>query len=355
MEEKTTSQKIWNYLKEHQTITIAIGSAIIAIISFLLKNSVYLRDKLYLSYFGIYGVDIIDINDKQLYSVFWSLFFQLTLAVASILMLDFTDTFYVNRNIIKEKYNELKASSRAYKKVKNELSALSEKEREEFDKRNPQSNELPIKIKNTKKMCRKTARINRIQLVVQFLFIEFVMLIASCPVSVLLSRTLRDSINSIVAFLALPVLLQSAGLILEGRARRKNKDFKSPISNETYDGETSKEYLLFRFFKDGIVKTVKSVKWRFIFNHVLLTMFIFLIGFSVSGHYSAKSARQFNVFEENGYSYAIIYENGQSLVAEKIEIDEQKAVIHKNEQIIKTKDNITIKSFKFDTVELIDN
>ena len=184
---------------------------------------------------------------------------------------------------------------------------------------------------------------------------EFVMLFASCPVSVLLSRTVRDSFVSIAAFLALAVLLQIAGLILEGRTRHKNKDFKSPLSKKEHNGEELKEYLLFRFFKDGIVKTAKSIKWGFIINHVLITMFIFLIGFSVSGHFSAKSAKQFNVFEENGYSYAIIYENGQSLVAEKIEIDEQKAVIHKNEQIIKEKDDITIKSFKFDTVELINN
>lgn len=356
MEEKSTFRRIWDFAKEHQTITIAVISGIIAITTFLLKNSIYMNSKLFLSYFGINSNYIVDINDKQLYSIIWSIVVQIVLVTINILILDIVETYLYNRGVINAIHNDIKQSFKVVKLINKKIDNTISQTDSEYPKLKGTADSLLERGTATNKKCKRLKCINTKQLLYQLLIVEIITLIASYPVALFNSKGLKELIYTLIIYSLFPIIITPIVLIISGISRKKQSNkFVSPLDNKFGTGENLRDYFIYRIFTRNVFDTIRGIRWRFVLRNFFITSIVFLIVASSTGYNSAKHTKEFSVFQENGYSYAVIYDNGESFVAEKIDISNKNATIHKNERIKKSSKDISFKVIEFETVELVDN
>lgn len=364
MEEKSTIRRIWNFAKDHQTITIAVVSGIIAVTTFLLKNSIYMNTKLYLSYFGINSSGIININDHQLYNIIWSIAIQIYFVFVTFLTEDLSSTYVQKRAEIKD----LEKANKAIKKLetlnkKHTLDVLyndkniSKEERINEYENLSFSNTVLSKtkifrksIRTIKKEFRKNMLFHLIIIFVGSLLLAFpyAMISSHSEIGVLVITLLYSSIS--VAFLLFFIFHKTI------TNKKKNKYPKdTEIEQIISDAEETKEFFIFRIVKNGLIDTLKEFSVLRVGFTMTISLLFFILLTTSTGYYSAKATKDFSVFETNDYSYAVIYDNGDLFVAEKIDINNKNVKIHKNDQIVKSNKDIPLKVIKFDNVELVDD
>ena len=356
MEEKSTIRRIWNFAKDHQTITIAVVSGIIAVTTFLLKNSIYMNTKLYLSYFGLNSNGVVDINDKQLYNIIWSIVVQIVIVVVNILIMDTIESFLYNRGVINAIHNDVKKSFKEVKTINEDIDNTISQTDSDYSRLKERSEYLLERGQTNNKECKRLKHVNTKQLLYQLFVVEFITLIASYPVALLYSKGLREIIYTLIIYSLFPIVITLIALIIYGvGGKKKSNKSVSLLDKKVYTGESLKDYFIYRVFTDSIVVTIRNIRWRIVLKNFFITSIVFLIVASSTGYSSAKYTKEFSVFEENGYSYAVIYDNGNTFVAEKAEVNNKKITIHKNEQIIKSNKDISYNVIRFDTVELVEN
>lgn len=349
MKKKNSLEKIKEYIEKYQGLTIALLSALVAVVSFLLKNSVFMNFKLYLSYFGINNNEIIGVEENHIFSIIWALIIMLTTAFTSFFSADAIYTYRYNYFIIKPLLIDISNIKKTIKKGKKE-------------NRTNQLDKLDVylkRLKRNKKRCKTIYWKNIWQLISYHLLIVLCVAIVSFPRGVFETNSFSGAVIIGAVYASVHLFIFAFSLVNTRVNFRKNKK----IIMEKYEKEEVnysdglKSYFFSRVKKEGITNTLCLIlKHSRKLPILLVVSFILIIGLNtVSGYLTARSKKQFAVFQTNSSTYVVIYQNSDRLIAEEAQIDEDTLTINKNEQLVLETVNQQYHIHNFDKVNVTDN
>lgn len=354
-EESTKSKKdnysIYEYLKKNTSVLIAVVSALIAIISMILKIGSYLYHIAYLNYWNI---------DPKLVSApetYWleDIALSFALLVSGMiymgLMNETMSTFKKHKYSIKTIKTILKENE--YKLNKSKV--VTKKKNKKQSKKKEPNGDYDIKLnletyKEIKKWC-KQASINAwIQVVGYFFLLEIIW-----GIVMYIAYLKQGDINKKSSMFFLSVILISGLFIafsvymLAGIDKEKNiKRILTHLEDNDY------ELPMFPIRKIGKLGVRFYLSNKFIFRGCVFMIVIF-IGFIFMEHeQGVQDAENLKghvpIIQIENNDYAVTAQDKNIFVVEKIDINNNNAVIYVNEQTVIPKENIKMRVYSFDSI-----
>lgn len=363
---------IFNYLKEHTSVLIALTSALVAVFSFILNMTIYLNVNAYLSFWEIDASQITVTTSNQLYCVLAAFIFEVVTVWATFFISNTYDA-YSSKYQIEFLYmcQEQRDIKKTVKKLHKKISA--EKKRifilrylytsEEIDEIKKQIVDIEKEQKinkesiyNLKKKFKKVKRRCNLLLAISNVICFLVMLCGY--IFLFMTSVFNDNIFYAAAILAI-VHVSAYALVygalnyfvsLHGLKKRKNDSMSQCVKA---DNSQNKELpiikVLFGEYKFLISnKTVKSV----LIQLIVITL-ILLWSLSYSGYSKAREQKEFYYIVNEEELYAVIYNNGEDLILKKAYIDTDIITIDLSVQKTISAKDVVLYIKKFSAVEVI--
>ena len=331
MERKKNKFDLFDYLKNHDAIVIALVTALVTMTTTILNMAVYLYDKAYLHYFHVDAVNI-KTHEGTLY-----------LIVASIIWV-FLIIFSTN-NLSKQNdlyFRRLKITK--YYKLYLKKKTLSDQQKEIL---------IAAQDKNVVKDKPKILRA-ALYFDLAYAFLVFVAGLFILDYSVATWFWLLV----MVAFMSIPIFaLLGLFFIVEYIFslfvihKKFKQDYKSDLIEQEFlecnsEEDSNSDEKTDR--KSYVKKLIGKLAFSFFFLILIVS-----IGAYLFGEYTAKNKRDFYCVEYNDESYVVVYDTGDTLIAQRVSDDLD--TIYVDEQIrISAQDRKLIK-VKFDDLKIDDN
>ena len=367
------SYSIYNYLIKTPSILIAIVSGLLAIISFLINYAVYKQNVHYLQYWNV-DPSVISNSNKQLFYTFCIsiVFLLISTGVSAMIASAYSNNTpiyeYIRRSKIK--LSELKKKNavnikacRLLKKsyIKHPASTNEEFAHEiENNEYYKSSKDLLIEINRLKKDLSKYRKKLQKPLwrrlitayIILFISVIVYMLVIINGfqagwykgfISVFFITTVQFIFNCLINRLTYGAL-----------ARKRIKE--NPNSEEVFsklDNELSEIQFPFeKLSKHGIKSLFSNVSIIIIIIGIIITA-VFL-NFAPLFDTSARMNKQFKCVTIDEVQYISVYTDAETMVLEKVEIDDGKVIVYtKNQMIVPTK-GINYEVISFESVERIE-
>lgn len=354
-EESTKSKKdnysIYEYLKKNTSVLIAVVSALIAIISMILKIGSYLYHIAYLNYWNI---------DPKLVSApetYWleDIALSFVLLVSGMiymgLMNETMSTFKKHKYSIKTIKTILKENE--YKVNKSKV--VNKKKNKKQSKKKEPNGDYDIKLnletyKEIKKWCKQASISAWIQVVGYFFLLEIIW-----GIVMYIAYLKQGDINEKSSMFFLSVILISGLFIafsvymIAGIDKEKNiKRILTHLEDNDY------ELPMFPIRKIGKLGVRFYLSNKFIFRGCVFMIVIF-IGFIFMEHeQGVQDAENLKghvpIIQIENNDYAVTAQDKNIFVVEKIDINNNNAVIYVNEQTVIPKENIKMRVYSFDSI-----
>lgn len=354
-EESTKSKKdnysIYEYLKKNTSVLIAVVSALIAIVSMILKIGSYLYHIAYLNYWNI---------DPKLVSApetYWleDIALSFVLLVSGMiymgLMNETMSTFKKHKYSIKTIKTILKENE--YKVNKSKV-VNKKKNKKQIKKKEP-NGDYDIKLnletyKEIKKWCKQASISAWIQVVGYFFLLEIIW-----GIVMYIAYLKQGDINEKSSMFFLSVILISGLFIafsvymIAGIDKEKNiKRILTHLEDNDY------ELPMFPIRKIGKLGVRFYLSNKFIFRGCVFMIVIF-IGFIFMEHeQGVQDAENLKghvpIIQIENNDYAVTAQDKNIFVVEKIDINNNNAVIYVNEQTVIPKENIKMRVYSFDSI-----
>lgn len=354
-EESTKSKKdnysIYEYLRKNTSVLIAVVSALIAIISMILKIGSYLYHIAYLNYWNI---------DPKLVSApetYWlediALSFALLISgmIYMGLMNETMSTFKKHNYSIKTIKTILKENE--YKVNKSKV--VNKKKKKKQRKKKEPNGDYDIKLnletyKEIKKWCKQASISAWIQVVGYFFLLEIIW-----GIVMYIAYLKQGDINEKSSMFFLSVILISGLFIafsvymIAGIDKEKNiKRILTHLEDNDY------ELPMFPIRKIGKLGVRFYLSNKFIFRGCVFMIVIF-IGFIFMEHeQGVQDAENLKghvpIIQIENNDYAVTAQDKNIFVVEKIDINNNNAVIYVNEQTVIPKENIKMRVYSFDSI-----
>lgn len=364
--------RVYNYFKQHPSTFFATISAFIAIISIILTFSAFLSTNSYLMYFNVDNVTYKASNQFVYLTAIALIFFTVIILFQVFLSKTFNIYLphkrklllykYCFKNIKKDiKYNE-KIRSSIQKSLNETFSDTTDNEKEKNEKELNLLCECAKKIKSKYKKARKNVLKMRIiyyiQLGLSCLLAGGVLSIVSILLLSIASYEWKNIISSAMVFSVVFILIN----VLEnwflscvlGLNRKKIKadaklDEEDIFSSYNDDSEFPIDSILNGNFKSFLSDS--NCK-RFIVT-IIFCLILIVITFSWTGVQSAKTQKAFFVLDDNDQTYVLIYNNGESAILEKAEINGNNIIIDTTHQKIVSSIGLDMEKYEYESVEIV--
>lgn len=354
-EESTKSKKdnysIYEYLKKNTSVLIAVVSALIAIISMILKIGSYLYHIAYLNYWNI---------DPKLVSApetYWleDIALSFVLLVSGMiymgLMNETMSTFKKHKYSIKTIKTILKENE--YKVNKSKV--VNKKKNKKQSKKKEPNGDYDIKLnletyKEIKKWCKQASISAWIQVVGYFFLLEIIW-----GIVMYIAYLKQGDINEKSSMFFLSVILISGLFIafsvymIAGIDKEKNiKRILTHLEDNDY------ELPMFPIRKIGKLGVRFYLSNKFIFRGCVFMIVIFICFIFMEHEQGVKDAENLKghvpIIQIENNDYAVTAQDKNIFVVEKIDINNNNAVIYVNEQTVIPKENIKMRVYSFDSI-----
>lgn len=354
-EESTKSKKdnysIYEYLKKNTSVLIAVVSALIAIISMILKIGSYLYHIAYLNYWNI---------DPKLVSApetYWleDIALSFVLLVSGMiymgLMNETMSTFKKHKYSIKTIQTILKENE--YKVNKSKV--VNKKKNKKQSKKKEPNGDYDIKLnletyKEIKKWCKQASISAWIQVVGYFFLLEIIW-----GIVMYIAYLKQGDINEKSSMFFLSVILISGLFIafsvymIAGIDKEKNiKRILTHLEDNDY------ELPMFPIRKIGKLGVRFYLSNKFIFRGCVFMIVIFICFILMEHEQGVQDAENLKghvpIIQIENNDYAVTAQDKNIFVVEKIDINNNNAVIYVNEQTVIPKENIKMRVYSFDSI-----
>ena len=354
-EESTKSKKdnysIYEYLKKNTSVLIAVVSALIAIISMILKIGSYLYHIAYLNYWNI---------DPKLVSApetYWleDIALSFALLVSGMiymgLMNETMSTFKKYKYSIKTIKTILKENEYKFNKSK----VVTKKKNKKQSKKKEPNGDYDIKLnletyKEIKKWCKQASISAWIQVVGYFFLLEIIW-----GIVMYIAYLKQGDINEKSSMFFLSVILISGLFIafsvymLAGIDKEKNiKRILTHLEDNDY------ELPMFPIRKIGKLGVRFYLSNKFIFRGCVFMIVIFICFIFMEHEQGVQDAENLKghvpIIQIENNDYAVTAQDKNIFVVEKIDINNNNAVIYVNEQTVIPKENIKMRVYSFDSI-----
>ena len=354
-EESTKSKKdnysIYEYLKKNTSVLIAVVSALIAIISMILKIGSYLYHIAYLNYWNI---------DPKLVSApetYWleDIALSFALLVSGMiymgLMNETMSTFKKHKYSIKTIKTILKENEYKFNKSK----VVTKKKNKKQSKKKEPNGDYDIKLnletyKEIKKWCKQASISAWIQVVGYFFLLEIIW-----GIVMYIAYLKQGDINEKSSMFFLSVILISGLFIafsvymIAGIDKEKNiKRILTHLEDNDY------ELPMFPIRKIGKLGVRFYLSNKFIFRGCVFMIVIFICFIFMEHEQGVQDAENLKghvpIIQIENNDYAVTAQDKNIFVVEKIDINNNNAVIYVNEQTVIPKENIKMRVYSFDSI-----
>lgn len=354
-EESTKSKKdnysIYEYLKKNTSVLIAVVSALIAIISMILKIGSYLYHIAYLNYWNI---------DPKLVSApetYWleDIALSFALLVSGMiymgLMNETMSTFKKHKYSIKTIKTILKENEYKFNKSK----VVTKKKNKKQSKKKEPNGDYDIKLnlktyKEIKKWCKQASISAWIQVVGYFFLLEIIW-----GIVMYIAYLKQGDINEKSSMFFLSVILISGLFIafsvymIAGIDKEKNiKRILTHLEDNDY------ELPMFPIRKIGKLGVRFYLSNKFIFRGCVFMIVIFICFIFMEHEQGVQDAENLKghvpIIQIENNDYAVTAQDKNIFVVEKIDINNNNAVICVNEQTVIPKENIKMRVYSFDSI-----
>ena len=375
LKKEKENYKMYEYFKANPSVVIAIFTAIVAIGTTLLNLLVFIKEKQYLDYWEINSFNVINTQSNLYYICASVLVFVFSSFVMS--FLDSTVEKYYNEIsgvlFIQKTARELKKLQRSIQfkhcRIKIIISVLeklkigydenADVKRKEFESIIKKNKIVLSSIKQELEECKKTQKqflklkvfcvfflLFLIQLVlfsVVFNTRNYVFLIAGC-----------ESILQVGIFIGLSFLFRKKRKDIRKDAKLYIKEF---IVNEVESGKAQilkLKYInkrkvvgkkLVDYFSD---ESIRNIGIQFVM-YILLSLVISIV-FTA---FIPKQQKNFYILEILNDSYALIYENNDKYIFEKVVIEGSNMKVNTKEQLVVSKDDIDLMLLEYKEFEKV--
>lgn len=351
--EKQSEEKysIYEYLKKNTAVLIAVVSALIAVISTILKFGSYLYHIAYLNYWNI---------DPKLVSTpetYWleDIALSFALLVFGIIYMGLINetmsTFRKQKYLIKIVKTILKDNEYKFNKSKEVTKKRSTKQNKKKESVDDYDMKLDLETyKELKKWCKQASITAWGQVVVYFILFEIilgmVMYIAYLKQG---NINEKSSMFFFSVILILGIFIAIIGYFFANINKEKLKEDLIKQSKKSRDGNI--ELPMFPIRKLGKLGVRFYLSNKYIFRgciFMIVIIFAFLFMEHEQGVQDAENLKKrISITKIDNNYYSVIIQDNDNFIAERIEVNNKDAIIYVNEQIIIPKDNteITVKSF----------
>ena len=327
----------FDYFKEHTTLLIAIISAVVAIMSFALDYAVALQNISYMEYWNISLAYIPKENGIQLYQVLSACAFNFAVILMHALMCQtatvyryYYEIIFRQKLIAKEIKKRIKKQKREQKKINKRLQkkdACEEKEeiRNILISEDPKIKEASIDILKGSKSATKSIIVHAIpSLLISFLLSYFAVIIFNATFSAELKTGPLLLVSGIL--LLFDIAIYFVPIFFKKRPKTVSHEEMIKMANECIE----KKSPVFR------LEALVHKGWKLLASDKNIVMLIaqsvgaFIIGlimFFHIGNTDMKNEKTFSIYDDDTGTYAIVYNNGDSLVLKVAEIDEEENTI----------------------------
>ena len=324
------NHSIYDYWTSNPLALTGIITAIVAVCSAALRYTLYLYYSKYLNYWHI-SSELLTIDSKTIWNeIVIYLFYLMALMSLNYWYIKVFEYYYVKTNRIKRLKENLSKLKRKIKDIKKK-SNLSEDQEDELKNQVNQIPEMENEIKLIKQSFFRKMMPNLIVLSVINIVINIIYFIKRL-----------NFVNSIFAAIIFCVVVIGLFWFMAYlQVRKKEKSIRSV---------EEKYYPLSGIFKKTFRDRMSNKNILILFYYLLICILMNHLIILEQGNFNAKNKKEFEVFEYQQEQYAVIYMNSDEIIAEKIEIKDDSAIIYYDKQLIKKQSETSFKIYKFNNV-----
>lgn len=353
-EQYEESYSIYEYLKKNTSVLVAVVSALVAIVTMLLKFGSYLYHVSYLNYWNI---------DPKLVSTpetYWleDIALSFALLVSGIIYMglinETMNTFKKHRYFVKIIRSILKENEYKFNKTKGATKKKSTKPRKKKESNHDYDIKLNLETYKELKKWSKQASISAwIQVVVYFFLFEIIWGIVMY-IAYLKEGNINEK-SSIIFFGTLIIsglFIAITGYCFANINKEKIKE--DYIKQLKKSNDTNIELPMFPIKKIDKLGIRFYLSNKYIFRGCVFMIVIIISFFFMELEQGVQYAKNLKshapIIQIENINYAVTAQDKNIFVVEKIDINNNNAVIYVNEQIIIPKKNIKMKVYTFENV-----
>ena len=370
---KENPYKIFNYFKEHTGLLVTSISALVAIMSFILRFAVGRMNYAYLAYWDIASLHANISNQNELYLALGTLLYICALLIIQTLISRTADAFKHYNGLLLGINRIMKGSRKTHrqltkmmrqvfkdwKNMSNEErnSERGRKIRDQIDKECELAKKGTQTLKNVNKSRNRMILWVSIQI---FIAIALSYLLGSLFLILLnVSTSMREGFRlSIIVVIHIITNLLFYFVPAYLRARRQIKQFKDDEIHDKVLELANSDAPGFPFenlMKEGIKPLFSDKKLKLAIVAIAFVMASLVLLLSFAGTLSAEQKRCFPLYSDNSASYAIVYFSGTTVFMEEAVVQDGTITIDTTKQRIVTKDDLSYSLKVFEEVVVIRN
>ncbi len=364
---------IFDYFKEHPSLFVTAASALVAMISVFLKLTAFLGANSYLMYFNV---------DNTIYKQSTQFIYFITIALALLIVIILFQGFSVKtfesylpykKKYLLQKYSlrnirdRQKIRKKELKKLEKRLSRVA-KAIPNDDEIKRTENDLSLlkeenkEIKNKYKSIARSIRKCRLLL---FVLIGISCLLAGIVIFVIsllmFSIDMYDWKKTILFSIIVSAVYVSVNFVenwfLICVIQIKRKEIKADSQLEIKEID-----LKYSNFSKFPINSLINGDFKSLLNDSNCKKFVFSVAFCIiillfasawSGSKTASNQQDFFIVNKDNQIYAVIYNNGENSVLEKIEIENDSILIDTMHQKIISSKDIDMKKYTFNKVDIV--
>lgn len=369
---KENEYRIFEYFKDNTGMLITCVSAMVAVVSWLLRFAVGRMNYAYLSYWNIASLHANVSNSNELYMVAGVLAFTLVLMIIRSILSKLSDTFryYVPLLLLtdrsvrlskKEKHEFLKEMRRINmrlsrlpsRKKKSAEGIAIRKEIEEHCKRTKDELKDILDVKKARESL-------RFLVILQILSAVFLLYLlgSMCALLISASGTIRENIPSfwmVALFIIIGLLCEYVPVYME--SKRTCKQYKDEevfskvrellkLEIPKFPLAALKNWEIKTMLTDAAIKSAMAS---------IITGLIFIVFLaSFLGTLNAKVLRSFPMYTDGQTSYAVVYTSGSTRFLEEAAVQDEVLVINTAKQRVITSEDFSYSIETFDGVSVVE-
>lgn len=360
---------IYSYFKEHTAFLVACVSALIAVISYALNYAATQYTNAYLQYWMV-DTAYAHENKTVIYSILFSLLFGIAVVIAHKVMSSTANVFGVYHRLLSATnwhYKDTKKDFRNVKCAAKKLACTKKKLAKEAKKTGIEitdidANDIDQKVVNIAKSLKEIRSLKRsynLWLTLNVLGSALAVFGLILIVSSLMSSIKGDSrawtpivLSSIIVLF--DFVLYFLPVYRSSRIKKKERKEVSidQLRTETQN-ITGHRFPIFtlvhtsakELFSDKRIKQIAIIA---------LILFVTLAGsYSSTGKSDAEKTKCFPIYRDETGTYAVVYNNGESLILKSAEINENTIEINLKLQKVVSATDVTYEIVTFKTVKTI--
>lgn len=358
---------VYNYMKGHASFLVACVSAFVAVISFALNYAASRYTGAYLQFWMVDTVYAKENNTELIYTVLFSLLYTLVIVITNKIMAGTADAFGFYNKILttlkwyyKDQKKEVRKIKRKMKKIARKNKSIARKLNkpkddpmyEAADKLNEERIELTSALENLSSMKRDC----RLHLVLDIAgCILCVLGLVSISVSLMNVCELGKQASGVVILATIVVIFYLLIYIVPVycSTRVKKGEYASITLSQLREEIKCAHKHRFPIAAIAHTDAKELLSNRRIRQLGLITVLLVIMNigmFSITGKTDAEKAREFPVYVDETGTYAVVYNNGESLVLKSAEISGNQIEIDVRNQKVISATDVSYQIRTFETV-----